>query len=112
MNAPVAHRALLGAALTAALFAAGINVAQSQNEPTPAYPAAEKHKPTTLPDRIALTNEADPSTSQSVTWRTDATVKTGTEGTYGIAGIFSNSEKVATPMKLVLRGTTGAPGTA
>ncbi len=48
MNAPVAHRALLGAALTAALFAAGINVAQSQSEPTPAYPAAEKHKPTTL----------------------------------------------------------------
>ena len=76
MNAPVAHRALLGAALTAALFAAGINVAQSQNEPTPAYPAAEKHKPTTLPDRIALTNEADPSNSQSVTWRTDTTVKT------------------------------------
>ena len=75
MNAPVAHRALLGAALTAALFAAGINVAQSQNEPTPAYPAAEKHKPTTLPDRIALTNEADPSNSQSVTWRTDTTVK-------------------------------------
>jgi Purple acid Phosphatase, N-terminal domain/Calcineurin-like phosphoesterase len=75
MNAPVAHRALLGAALTAALFAAGINVAQSQNEPTPAYPAAAKHNPTTLPDRIALTNEADPSNSQSVTWRTDTTVK-------------------------------------
>lgn len=75
MNAPVAHRALLGAALTAALFAAGINVAQSQNEPTPAYPVAEKHKPTTLPDRIVLTNEADPSSSQSVTWRTDTTVK-------------------------------------
>ncbi len=54
----------------------GINVAQSQNEPTPAYPAAEKHKPTTLPDRIMLTNEADPSDSQSVTWRTDTTVKT------------------------------------
>ena len=76
MNAPVAHRALLGAALTAALFAAGINVAQSQSEPTPAYPAAEKHKPTTLADRIVLTHEADPSNSQSVTWRTDATVKT------------------------------------
>ncbi|MDA0173184.1 metallophosphoesterase family protein [Solirubrobacter taibaiensis] len=76
MNAPVAHRALLGAALTAALFAAGINVAQSQNEPTPAYPAAEKHKPTTLADRIVLTHEADPSNSQSVTWRTDTTVKT------------------------------------
>src|SRR5690349_7111260 len=76
MNAPVAHRALLGAALTAALFAAGINVAQSQSEPTPAYPAAEKHKPTTLADRIVLTHEADPSNSQSVTWRTDTTVKT------------------------------------
>ncbi|MBE2316342.1 metallophosphoesterase family protein [Solirubrobacter sp. CPCC 204708] len=76
MNAPVAHRALLGAALTAALFAAGINVAQSQNEPTPAYPAVEKHKPTTLADRIVLTHEADPSNSQSVTWRTDTTVKT------------------------------------
>ncbi|WP_270029094.1 purple acid phosphatase family protein [Solirubrobacter phytolaccae] len=58
------------------MFAAGINVAQSQSEPTPAYPAAEKHKPTTLADRIVLTHEANPSNSQSVTWRTDTTVKT------------------------------------
>jgi hypothetical protein len=74
-SAPRAHRVMLVFAATGALFAGGFSVAQSQNEPTPAYPAAEEHKPTTLPDRVMLTNEGDPATSQSVTWRTDTTVK-------------------------------------
>ena len=73
---PVAHRAMLVGALTTAMFAGAWNVAQSQNEPTPAYPQADKHKPSTLADRVVLTYEGDPATSQSVTWRTDATVKT------------------------------------
>jgi phosphodiesterase/alkaline phosphatase D-like protein len=72
----MAHRAMLVGALTTAMFAGAWNVAQSQNEPTPAYPQADKHKPSTLADRVVLTYEGDPATSQSVTWRTDATVKT------------------------------------
>ena len=75
-HAPVAHRAMLVGALTTAMFAGAWNVAQSQNEPTPAYPQADKHRPSTLADRVVLTYEGDPSNSQSVTWRTDATVKT------------------------------------
>jgi len=75
-SAPRAHRVMLVVAATGALFASGLSAAQSQNEPTPAYPQADKHRPTTLPDRIVLTHEGDPATSQSVTWRTDTTVKT------------------------------------
>jgi 3',5'-cyclic AMP phosphodiesterase CpdA len=67
---------MLVGALTTAMFAGAWNVAQSQNEPTPAYPQADKHRPSTLADRVVLTWEGDPSNSQSVTWRTDATVKT------------------------------------
>jgi 3',5'-cyclic AMP phosphodiesterase CpdA len=111
MNAPVAHRALLGAALTAALFAAGINVAQSQSEPTPAYPAAEKHKPTTLADRIVLTHEADPSNSQSVTWRTDATVKTAQAQiakSAGGPGFKANSSTVLATRNVTQTSSLGA----
>jgi 3',5'-cyclic AMP phosphodiesterase CpdA len=75
-DAPRAHRILLALGAVGALFASGINVAQSQSEPTPAYPAADKHRPSTLADRIVLTYEGDPATTQSVTWRTDTTVKT------------------------------------
>jgi 3',5'-cyclic AMP phosphodiesterase CpdA len=67
---------MLVGALTTAMLAGAWNVAQSQSEPTPAYPQADKHKPSTLADRVVLTWEGDPSNSQSVTWRTDATVKT------------------------------------
>ena len=45
-------------------------------EPT-VYSAMNVHAPTPLPDRVVLTWEEDPATSQSVTWRTDATVKRG-----------------------------------
>lgn len=37
----------------------------------PAYPLAQMHRPTPLPDRITLTWSGDPSTTQAVTWRTD-----------------------------------------
>ena len=46
---------MLVGALTTAMFAGAWNVAQSQNEPTPAYPQADKHKPSTLADRVVLT---------------------------------------------------------
>ncbi len=75
-GAPRSHRILLVSGVVSAVFVGGLNVAQSQSEPTPAYPAAEKHKPSTLADRVVLTYEGDPATTQSVTWRTDTTVKT------------------------------------
>src|SRR5262245_15411208 len=37
---------------------------------------AAAHRPTPLPDRIVLTWQTDPATSQAVTWRTDTTVTT------------------------------------
>jgi phosphodiesterase/alkaline phosphatase D-like protein len=45
-------------------------------EPRPHSPA-EAHAPTPLPDRVVLTWSDDPATTQSVTWRTDTTVKRG-----------------------------------
>lgn len=41
------------------------------------YPAEEAHAPTPLPDRVVLTWEDNPATTQTVTWRTDTTVKKG-----------------------------------
>jgi 3',5'-cyclic AMP phosphodiesterase CpdA len=35
------------------------------------------HRPTPLPDRVILTWQTDPATSQAVTWRTDPTVQAG-----------------------------------
>lgn len=40
----------------------------------PAVPDSVTYKPTAVPDRIVLTWAADPATTQSVTWRTDASV--------------------------------------
>ena len=40
------------------------------------YSPEQAHAPTPLPDRVVLTWEDDPATTQSVTWRTDtATIK-------------------------------------
>ena len=48
---------------------------------TPAVPTAKvsnktTHRPTPLPDRVILTWQTDPATSQAVTWRSDTSVKT------------------------------------
>ena len=43
-------------------------------EPT-AYSSKDAHAPTPLPDRVVLTWEEDPATTQSVSWRTDISVK-------------------------------------
>jgi 3',5'-cyclic AMP phosphodiesterase CpdA len=40
-----------------------------------AYPEAAAHAPTPLPDRVVLTWNGDPASSQAVTWRTDTTVQ-------------------------------------
>ena len=41
------------------------------------FPAETAHAPTPLPDRVILTWEDDPATTQSVTWRTDKTTIKG-----------------------------------
>ena len=41
------------------------------------YSAEKVYAPTPLPDRVVLTWEGDPATTQSVTWRTDASVLKG-----------------------------------
>ena len=45
-------------------------------EPT-AYSSIDAHAPTPLPDRVVLTWEEDTATTQSVSWRTDTTIKQG-----------------------------------
>ena len=41
------------------------------------YPSEQAHAPSPLPDRVVLTWEDNPATTQSVTWRTDTTTKKG-----------------------------------
>ncbi len=45
-----------------------------EEKPSRKFPAAIINRPTPVPDRIVLTWSSDPATSQSVSWRTDATV--------------------------------------
>ncbi len=45
-------------------------------EPT-TYSSIDAHAPTPLPDRVVLTWEEDTATTQSVSWRTDTTIKQG-----------------------------------
>lgn len=54
-------------------------------------PAAEAHKPTTLPDRIQLTWKGDTATTQAVTWRTDMNVK-APQAQIAVAGDNSDFE--------------------
>jgi len=39
------------------------------------FPAAQAHRPTPVPDRVILTWQGDPASSQAVTWRTDPSVR-------------------------------------
>ena len=41
------------------------------------YSSELAHAPSPLPDRVVLTWEDDPATTQSVTWRTDVSTKKG-----------------------------------
>lgn len=59
---------------------------------------AEIHRPTKLPDRIVLTWSGDPSRSQSVTWRTDSSIKVGL-AEIAIAGDDSTFAKRARQVK-------------
>ena len=73
--------------------------------PPPVADPVEVHRPSLRPDRIILTWASDPTTSQSVTWRTSPTVKQGlAELTLADAGpaLEANAgrfEAVATPLR-------------
>ena len=69
-------RSLILTAFTLSLTLSGATRAQTDWEPTPFAPA-DAHAPTPLPDRVVLTWADDPATTQSVTWRTDVSVKQG-----------------------------------
>lgn len=61
--------------MIACLLGAGVNSSAHDGHPPPRkVPDADAHRPTPLPDRILLTWSDDPTTTQSVTWRTDASV--------------------------------------
>ena len=47
------------------------------NTDTKKYSDIDAHAPTPLPDRVVLTWNDDPATTQAVSWRTDLSVKTG-----------------------------------
>ena len=57
------------------ILSLGINSHENW-EPTKFSPKLA-HEPSPLPDRVVLTWEDDPATSQSVTWRTDVSIKAG-----------------------------------
>lgn len=65
------------AAVALTLTGTGAITATGVNAPTATpYPAEEKHAPSPDPDRVVLTPTETPATSQSVSWRTDASVTT------------------------------------
>ncbi|GAB2909290.1 hypothetical protein GCM10027203_05560 [Nonomuraea fastidiosa] len=72
------RQAKLAAAGTAALLAAGLafGPAAIGAAAPPAYPAAEAHKPSPIPDRIILIPTTTPATSQRVSWRAEADADT------------------------------------
>ncbi len=61
-------------AVLVAVFLGFGSFASAHDEPRAPYPEKEAHRPTPIPDRIVLTFAADPSTTQSVTWRTDTSI--------------------------------------
>jgi hypothetical protein len=62
------------AAFHAALLRAHPGHDHEHWEPTP-YAEADAHAPSPLPDRVVLTWNGDPATTQAVTWRTDTSVQ-------------------------------------
>ncbi|RZK33935.1 MAG: metallophosphoesterase, partial [Pedobacter sp.] len=62
---------------------------------------AQSFKATASPDRIILTWSADPTTTQSVTWRTDSTVSEG----FGQILVESSSPKLEKPESTEVKAT-------
>lgn len=77
------HQAIAASVITAAsILGATPPIAQFDDHDHPhphphvvKVPDKEAHRPSRLPDRIVLTWQSDPATSQAVTWRTSTDVK-------------------------------------
>jgi 3',5'-cyclic AMP phosphodiesterase CpdA len=71
------HRHIFAALLAAPLMlVVGFVRGHEDDEHVPErVPDKVVHRPTAVPDRIVLTWEGDPTTSQAITWRTDDSVK-------------------------------------
>ncbi|NHC44313.1 purple acid phosphatase family protein [Motilibacter aurantiacus] len=62
--------------VAAAALAGGVVTSATGAAPTK-YPAAEQYKAISVPDRVVMNPTTDPATSQSVSWRSDATENPG-----------------------------------
>ena len=67
---------MLKLVLISVLFSSPVSIAHEDWKAVK-YPREAANQPTPLPDRVILTWEDDPSVTQSVTWRTDLTIKKG-----------------------------------
>lgn len=70
------NRTFLAAAIASLASLALTVIAVQQQGPAPVS-ELELYKPSAMPDRVVLTWDGNPATSQAVTWRTDTTVSTG-----------------------------------
>ena len=59
------------------LFFISLNLLSHPTSKVDKYPAEMAHSPTPLPDRVVLTWNDDPATTQAVTWRTDTSIEVG-----------------------------------
>ena len=59
------------------LFVLSCGVSSHDESKVAKYASELAHAPSPLPDRVVLTWEDDPATTQSVTWRTDVSTKKG-----------------------------------
>jgi hypothetical protein len=89
---PMPVRIARPACLIALMVTALPCLAQERDRPAPV--AAETYRATAFPDRIILTFAGDPSRSQAVTWRTDATV-TGAQAQIALADHGPQFEELA-----------------
>ena len=76
------HRGMLAALLAVAFLFAPVTLADETTKPEdsgapPAVTESKLYRPTRMPDRIVLTWEDDPTTTQAVTWRTSTEVEAG-----------------------------------
>ena len=75
MNTSPRTRRLAALTTTAALLVAGLGsaaTAAADEQPDTVLPAADRYRPTALPDRLVLVPTEDPATSQRVNWRSTA----------------------------------------
>ena len=59
------------------IFSFSVSILSHPDSSIKKYPNEIAHIPTPLPDRVVLTWNDDPATTQAVNWRTDVSVKVG-----------------------------------